>query len=53
MGITGNIHGVCGGLIEAVLTRQASLVVKLVENPPAVQETPVQFWGREDPLEKG
>ena len=24
-----------------------------VKNPPAMQETPVQFLGREDPLEKG
>ena len=26
---------------------------ELVKNPPAMQETPVQFLGREDPLEKG
>ena len=26
---------------------------QLVKNPPAVQETPVQFLGQEDPLEKG
>ena len=25
----------------------------VVKNPPAMQETPVQFLGREDPLEKG
>ena len=31
----------------------ASLVVQLVKNPPAMQEIPVQFPGREDPLEKG
>ena len=31
----------------------ASLVAQLVKNPPAVQETPVQFLGQEDPLEKG
>ena len=31
----------------------ASLVAWLVKNPPAVQETPVQFLGQEDPLEKG
>ena len=31
----------------------ASLVVQLVKNPPAMQETPIQFLGREDPLEKG
>ena len=26
---------------------------QLVKNPPAIQETPVRFLGREDPLEKG
>ena len=31
----------------------ASLLVQLVKNPPAMQETPVQFLGWEDPLEKG
>ena len=31
----------------------ASLIAQLVKNPPAVQETPVRFLGREDPLEKG
>ena len=31
----------------------ASLVAQLVKNPPAVQETPVQLLGQEDPLEKG
>ena len=31
----------------------ASLVAQLVKNLPAVQETPVQFLGREDALEKG
>ena len=31
----------------------ASLVAQLVKNPPAVQETWVQFLGWEDPLEKG
>ena len=28
-------------------------MAKLVKNPPAMQETPVQFLGQEDPLEKG
>ena len=28
-------------------------VVQLVKNPPAMQETPVQFLGWADPLEKG
>ena len=32
---------------------RASLVAQLVKNPPAMQETLVQFLGREDPLEKG
>ena len=29
----------------------ASLIAHLVKNLPAMQETPVQFLGREDPLE--
>ena len=32
---------------------KASLRPQLVKNPPAMQETPVQFLGREDLLEKG
>ena len=32
---------------------QASLIAQLVKNPPAMQETPVQFLGQKDPLEKG
>ena len=31
----------------------ASLIAQLVKNPLAMQETPVQFLGQEDPLEKG
>ena len=31
----------------------ASLMAQLVKNPPAIQETPIQFLGQEDPLEKG
>ena len=30
-----------------------SLIAQLVKNPTAIQETPVQFLGWEDPLEKG
>ena len=30
-----------------------SLVAQLVKNPPAMQDTLVQFLGWEDPLEKG
>ena len=33
--------------------RRASLGAKLVKNPFAMKETPVQFLGQEDPLEKG
>ena len=32
---------------------RASLVAQLVKNPPIMQETPVQFLGWEDLLEKG
>ena len=31
----------------------ASLVAQLAKNLPSMQETPVQFLGRENPLEKG
>ena len=31
----------------------ASLIAQLVKNLPGIQETPVQFLGQEDPLEKG
>ena len=31
----------------------APLVIQLVKNPPAMQETLVRFLGWEDPLEKG
>ena len=31
----------------------ASLIAQLVKNLPAMQETPVQFLGWEDTLEKG
>ena len=30
-----------------------TLTAQLVKNTPAMQETPVQFLGWEDPLEKG
>ena len=32
---------------------RASLIAQLVKNLPAMKETPVQFLGQEDPLEKG
>ena len=31
---------------------RASPIAQLVKNPPAMQKTPVQFLGQEDPLEK-
>ena len=31
----------------------ASLVVQMVKNLPAMQETKVRFLGQEDPLKKG
>ena len=43
--------GNSGNLIE--ILRRASLIGQLVKNPPAIQETPVRFLGREDPLERG
>ena len=36
-----------------LMLHRASLVAQLVKNPPAMQETLVQFLGWEDPLEKG
>ena len=35
------------------MTHQASLVVQMVKNLPAVQETQVQSLRQEDPLEMG
>ena len=40
-------------LLALPLGRRASLIAQLVKNPPAMQETPVRFLVREDPLEKG
>ena len=34
------------------LTIRSSLIAQFVKNPPAMQETPVQFLGQEEPLEK-
>ena len=36
-----------------MMMNEVSLVVQLVRNPPAMQETLVRFLGWEDPLEKG
>ena len=40
-------------LMMSFSSHWASLVAQLLKTPPAVQETPVQFLGQEDPLEKG
>ena len=43
-----------GASLAAPMVKEfACLIVRLVKNPPAMQETPVQFLGREDVLEKG
>ena len=44
--------GLSGHAANVNQTR-ASLVAQLVKNLPAMQETPVQFLGWEDLLEKG
>ena len=43
----------CLYLMGSMIRKQASLVVQLVKNPPAMQEAWVQSLGYEDPLEKG
>ena len=40
-------------IIVLILQMRASLRAQLVKNLPAMQETPVQFLGWEDPLKKG
>ena len=37
---------------EVLRVVRASLIAQLVKNLPAMQGTPVQFLGQEDPLEK-
>ena len=46
-------RSLCGFLCFNWAGRWALLVAQLVKNPPAVQETPVRFLGREDAVEKG
>ena len=43
------------GLKDSDMTEQLThfLVAQLVKNLPVMQETPVQFLGWKDPLEKG
>ena len=47
--------GICPvvGLLGHMVVWGISLIAQLVKNPPAMQETLVQFLGQENPLEKG
>ena len=40
-------------LLLIFISSWASLIAQLVKKLPAMQQTPVQFLGWEDPLEKG
>jgi len=40
-------------IFNLLYSNMASMIAQLVKNPPAMQETPVQFLGREGLLEKG
>ena len=40
-------------IIETIIHTLPSLIAQLIKNPLAMQWTPVQFQGWEDPLEKG
>ena len=40
-------------MCHILYSRVSDLVAQMVKNPLAVQETWVQSFGREDPLEKG
>ena len=53
MGGVGGRQAQKGGYICILITDVASLIAQLVKNLPAMQETPVQFLGQEDPPEKG
>ena len=39
--------------MEQLSIIKATLIVQLIKNLPAMQETLVRFLGQEDPLEKG
>ena len=40
-------------LFTTVFFFRASLLAQVIKNPPAMQETVIQFLSQEDPLEKG
>ena len=54
-GDPGSVPGLGGSPGEGIgyPLQYSSLVAQLVKNLPAPQETPVQFLGWDDPLEKG
>ena len=47
------IHGVAKSWRDLTLTFRASLIMQMVKNLPAMQETRVRFLSQEDLLEKG
>ena len=48
----GNLLILLVGMYIGIAT-MGTLIAQLVKNLPAMQETPIQFLGWEDPLEKG
>ena len=50
---TWNVVSVIKKWILTFSFNYAFLVAQMVKNPPAIQDTQVQFLGQEDPLEKG
>ena len=47
------VHFIVGVFVVLLISFRASMVAQKVKNAPAMQETPVQFLGQEDLLEKG
>ena len=48
-----NAIGAVANFIDPRINEERILIAQLIKNPPAVWETPVQFLGWEDLLEKG
>ena len=46
-------HNVSNKTIGTCYHQWDPLIAQLVKNPPAMKETPIQFLGQKDPLEKG
>ena len=51
--IPGSVRSAGEGIGYPLQFSWAFLVAQIVKNPPAMQETPFQFPGQEDLLEKG